>query len=451
VSKEDLLMMKPREMKRLHLIHQAMEKKISQQQAAEVAGLSTRQMRRLMKRIQQEGDRGILHRQRGRPSNRRIAEPVKQKALQLYQQYYGDFGPTLASEKLRERHRLKIQAETLRLWLGQAQLPYRRRKARPHRQWRPRRSCFGTLVQMDGSHHDWLEGRGPKLVLMGSIDDATNTVAGRFYDHEGTVPALDSFRLWVERYGIPASVYLDKHTTYRSPRGPSLEEQLQGLERSQSQFERAMSELGVEVIHAHSPAAKGRIERLFGTFQDRLVKEMRLAQVTSLAQANRFLEHYLPLYNRRFQVEPAQPADLHRRVPAQLDLNGVLCLKTQRRLNADSTVIHQGKVYLMEEPVQAQTVTVEQRLDGSLHLRHQRRSLRYREVPARPRKAQTLDSTIQLKQKRFRPAADHPWRSSYQPMAAGASSSPPQPTSPGAIPRPLSEPPEPINIHCKTP
>jgi transposase len=438
--------MKPREIRRLHLIHQALEKKISQQQAAEVAGLSTRQMRRLMKRIQQEGDRGILHRKRGQPSNRRLAEQVKQKVLKLYQQHYGDFGATLASEKLRERHRLTIHAETLRLWLRQAQLPYPQRKARPHRQWRPRRSCFGTLVQMDGSHHDWLEGRGPKLVLMGSIDDATNTVAGRFYDHEGTVPALDIFRRWVQLYGIPASVYLDKHTTYRSPQAPSLEEQLQGLERSQSQFQRAMSELGVEVIHAHSPAAKGRIERLFGTLQDRLVKEMRLAQVVSLAQANRFLERYLPLYNQRFRVEPAQPADLHRRVPAQLDLDGVLCLKTPRRLNADSTVIHQGKVYLVEERVQAQTVTVEQRLDGSLHLRHQRRSLRYREIPTRPRKAHAL----QPKQKRFRPAADHPWRSSYQPTVVRANSSPPATSFSRGDPSPSSELPEPIDFTWKT-
>jgi transposase len=425
VDREDVLVMKPREIKRLHLIHQALEKKITQQQAAEVAGLSTRQMRRLMRRIQQEGDRGILHRQRGRPSNRRIAERVRQKALELYQQRYGDFGPTLASEKLRERHRISLHAETLRLWLRQAQLPYRQRKARPHRQWRPRRSCFGTMVQMDGSHHDWLEGRGPKLVLMGSIDDATNTVEAGFYDHEGTVPALDNFRRWVQRYGIPASVYLDKHTTYRSPQGPSLQEQLQGLERSQSQFERAMSELGVEVIHAHSPAAKGRIERLFGTFQDRLIKEMRLARVASLTGANRFLEQYLPGYNQRFRVEPAQAADLHRRVPRQLDLDGVLCIKTQRRLNDDSTVVHQGKVYLVEERVQAQSVTVEDRLDGSVHLRHQRRSLRYREIPNRPRKAPVPVPATRPKAKHYHPAADHPWRSSYPRTAPRVRSSPP--------------------------
>jgi transposase len=423
VEKEDLLMMKPYEIKRLHLIHQVLERKISQQQAAEIAGLSSRQLRRLMKRIRHEGDRGILHRQRGRPSNRRIAEGVKQKVLSLYQQHYGDFGPTLASEKLRERHRVTVHAETLRLWLRQAQLPYRRRKARPHRQWRPRRSCFGTLVQMDGSEHDWLEGRGPKLVLMGVIDDATNTVEARFYDHEGTLPALESFRRWVQRYGIPASVYLDKHTTYRSPRQPSLEEQLQGLERSQSQFQRAMSELGVEVIHAHSPAAKGRIERLFGTFQDRLIKEMRLAQVTSLAAANRFLEHYLPLYNQRFRVEPAQATDLHRRLPRQFDLDGVLCMKTPRRLNADSTIVHQGKIYLVEQRLQAQSVMVEQRLDGSLHLRHRGRSIGYRELPARPRKAQAPATPIQAKPRSYRPAMDHPWRSSSQQLAVKTRSS----------------------------
>jgi transposase len=249
--------MKPREIKRLHLIGQALEGKISQKQAAEVAGLSVRQMRRLMKRVKVEAERGVLHRRRGKASNRRIADQTKQRILALFEKHYADYGPTLASEKLQERHQMGVHPETLRLWLGQARLPYKQRRAKPHRQWRPRRSCFGQMVQLDGSHHDWLEGRGPKLVLMGYIDDATNTVEARFYDPEGTIPALDSFRRWVKRYGLPCSVYLDKHTTYRSIRTPSVEEQLEGREHSQSQFQRAMSELGVEVIHAHSPAAKG--------------------------------------------------------------------------------------------------------------------------------------------------------------------------------------------------
>ena len=257
------------------------------------------------------------------------------------------------------------------------------------------------------------KGEGPKLVLMGYIDDATSTVEARFYDHEGTVPALDSFRGWVQRYGIPCSVYLDKHTTYRSPQTPTVEEQLQGHEQSQSQFQRAMSELGVEVIHAHSPAAKGRVERLFQTLQDRLVKELRLAGASTLAEANQVLQRYLPLHNQRFQVEAAEPTDLHRRVPAGLDLNTVLCLKTQRRLNADSTVQHEGHVYLVEDRLKAQTVMVHQRLDGSIHLRCHNRSLSYRLLPQRPRQAQPRVKPG-LAKTTHRPAAEHPWRGSYK-------------------------------------
>lgn len=411
---EDLLRMKPREIKRLHLIGQALEGKISQKQAAEVAGLSTRQMRRLMKRVKEEGERGILHRRRGKPSNRRIADKTRQTILALFEKHYGDYGPTLASEKLQERHQIGVHAETLRLWLRQARLPYKQRRARPHRQWRQRRSCFGQMVQMDGSHHDWLEGRGPKLVLMGYIDDATNTVEARFYDHEGTIPALDSFRRWVKRYGLPCSIYLDKHTTYRSSQTPNVEEQLQGLGQSQSQFQRAMSELGVEVIHAHSPAAKGRVERLFQTLQDRLVKELRLAGAATLEEANQVLERYLPVYNQRFRVLAAEPADLHRRVPAGLDLNQVLCLKTQRRLNADSTVQHEGRVYLVEDRIKAQTVTVLQHLDGSIQLYGHNRSLSYRSLPSRPAKTQPAVKRSLARTTRHRPATEHPWRGSYK-------------------------------------
>ena len=300
MAREDMLLMKPRELRRLYLVHQVLEKKLTQCEAAATADLSERQMRRLVKRIRQQGDRGIVHRKRGQPSNHRLAPKIKQRALALYPSHYGDFGPTLASEKLWERHRLRIHPETLRLWLGQAQIPYKRRKPRPHRHWRPRRACFGELVQIDGSHHDWLEGRGPKLVLMGYIDDATNTVHARFYDHEGTRPAFDSFQRYLRRYGIPSSVYVDQHSTYKAIQPLSLEAQLQGLQRAPSQFERALSELGVEVIHAYSPAAKGRIERLFGTLQDRLLKEMRLQGIKSQHQANTFLQHYLPQHNRRF-------------------------------------------------------------------------------------------------------------------------------------------------------
>src|SRR4029453_3345940 len=181
----------------------------------------------------------------------------------------------------------------------------------------------------------------------------------------------------------------------------------------QSQFQRAMSELGVEVIHSHSPAAKGRIERLFQTLQARLVKELRLAGASTLAAANQVLQHYLPLYNQRFRVQAAQPTDLHRRVPVRLDLDTVLCLKTQRRLNADSTVQHDGQVYLVQDRLKAQTVMVHQRLDGSIHLRCHNRALSYRSVPPRPRKTQPMVKLV-LAKTTHRPAAEHPWRGSYK-------------------------------------
>jgi len=431
VPREDMLLMRPHEWKRLHLIHQALEKEIDQKQAAELAGLSTRQMRRLMKRVGEEGDRGIWHRRRGRPSNRRFSNKVREKILRLFEKKYADFGPTLASEKLEAIDGISIHPETLRLWLRQGEIPYKRRKARAHRRWRPRRSCFGEMVQIDGSHHDWLEGRGPKLVLMGYIDDATSTVHARFYDYEGTRPALDSFSRYVQRYGIPLSVYLDNHSTYKSTQAPSDQEQREGLNTSQSQFQRAMKELGVEVIHAHSPAAKGRIERLFQTFQDRFVKELRLNQVSTLEQANALLEIYLPRYNQRFRVVAAQPADLHRRLGARQSLNSILCLKTKRHLNADRTLVHGGKRYQIEDRLRTSQLTVEEHLDGSLHICHQGRALRHRAIPPQPVKA--LYRSTARSHTASIPAANHPWRQSYKRPRSALLASPSLPLSPGVI------------------
>jgi hypothetical protein len=222
-----------------------------------MAGVSERQLRRLVRAVRDEGERGIVHKARGRPSKRKTSGAVKGKVLRLYRRKYAGFGPTLASEKLGELDGIGVSDETLRKWLMEAGLWEKRRRRAKHRSWRQRRECFGEMVQMDGSHHDWLEGRGPELVLMGYIDDATNNVFARFHDYEGTRPAMESFKRYVRKYGLPQSVYLDKHTTYKSPRKLTPEEELQGVEEPMSQFERALYELGVEVIHAHSPQAKG--------------------------------------------------------------------------------------------------------------------------------------------------------------------------------------------------
>lgn len=338
-----MIMMSQREIRRLHLIQQVLEKKVTQQKAGEVLGLSDRQIRRMVKRVREEGARGICHPVRGKASNQRIPKKVKEKIIAVYRKKYADFGPTLASEKFCEHEKTQISKETLRQWLIGEGLWERARKRRAHRRWRQRKACMGEMVQMDGSHHDWLSGRGPWCVLMAYIDDATSEVYARFYDYEGTLPAMESFMGYITRYGIPQSLYLDRHSTYQSQAEASIEEQLEGI-FPMSQFERAVGELGVKVLHAHSPQAKGRIERLFLTFQDRLIKEMRLAGISTKEEANLFLETYLPIYNKRFRVLAAESADLHRPIPKGMDLNKILCIKTQRTVRNDATVAHHGKL-----------------------------------------------------------------------------------------------------------
>lgn len=251
---EDIIRMSLREVKRLKVIQEVIEKQVTQRVAASMIGLSERQVRRLVRIVGEEGERGVIHRLRGRSSNRKIPAEVKAKALMLYRGRYTGFGPTLASEKLGELDGIKLSDETLRKWLMAAGLWQRRRKRSKHRQWRQRKECFGEMVQMDGSHHNWLEDRGPELVLMAYIDDATNNVFARFYDYEGTIPAMDSFKCYARKYGLPISIYLDRHTTYKSNKKLTEWEEFEKIEPL-SQFERALEELGVEVIHAYSPQA----------------------------------------------------------------------------------------------------------------------------------------------------------------------------------------------------
>jgi transposase len=406
----DRVLMSTKELKRVQVIQQALGKKIKQVEAAQVLGLSDRQIRRLVKRVEAEGERGLVHRSQGRCSNRAIDGRIKARILKLYEARYSDFGPTLAAEKLAERNGIAVSDETLRLWLLQAGITHFKRRARRHRRWRERKRHAGQMIQMDGSHHDWLEGRGPACVLMGYIDDATGRVFARFYAYEGTIPAMDSFQRYARRYGLPMSVYLDQHSTYKSTAKPTIEEQLQGL-KPMSQFERALGELGVQVLHANSPQAKGRIERLFGTFQDRLIKEMRLAGIQTIDEANRFLQGYLPTYNRRFSVKPVEAVDLHRPSPASRDLEGILCLKAQRVLRNDFTVAYHGKLYQIEEANRAKQVSLEERLDGTLRITHRGKPLRYREIQTRPIRLQEPVEKKRISQT-SQPPSEHPWRRS---------------------------------------
>ena len=406
--REDRVLMSVKELRRVSVIRQTMEKTLTQVKAGTLLGLTPRHIRRLIERVAQAGDQGLAHRGRGKPSNRQISEPVKTKALTLYEKQYGDFGPTLAAEKLAERHGMAVNAETLRGWLLAKGVTHFQRRKRPHRAWRERRAHVGELIQLDGSHHDWLEGRGPRCVLMAYIDDASSRVCARFYEYEGTLPAMDSFQRYIRQYGIPLAVYADKHTTYQSPAPPTVDDQLAGVKPT-SQFGRALGELAVELIPAHSPQAKGRVERLFKTVQDRLVKELRLAEVSTLEAANRFLERYLPIYNRRFAVLPAQAADLHRPRPAHRELDRMLCLKTIRCLRKDFTIAYQGGLYQIHETIRAPHVLVEEHVDGTLRITHQGRSLGFHAITSRPVKIAAV-TPVHPPRRPVTPRPDHPWR-----------------------------------------
>lgn len=403
---KDIIMASAKELRRLRVLHQALEKRITQVEAAEILQLSARQVRRIVAKIREEGDRGIVHGSRGRDSNRSIPKKKKDRVIKLYRERYGGFGPTLAAEKLKEQEGIEISDETLRKWLIGSGDWKKSRKRGNHRRRRDRKQTRGEMVQIDGSHHDWFEGRGAKCVLMGYIDDATGTIFCRFYGYEGTIPAMDSFKRYIRKHGIPLSIYLDKHTTYRSPVKPLFDGDEEGL----SQFERAMKELEVEVIHAHSPQAKGRVERLFRTLQDRLVKEMRLRGIKDIAEANRFLGQYMSLHNKRFTVTAVKGGTMHREVPAGLDLDAILCIKEHRVVRNDNTIAYKGKQYQILDRTTASRVMVVEKINGSLSVRDTNKTLRFKELKTMPLKRKEAAVLPKRKKISIPPAQDHPWR-----------------------------------------
>jgi hypothetical protein len=403
--------MSQRELKRLHIIRKAIDKRLKQREAAEVLELSQRQIRRLVKRVREESDKGIIHRLRGIESHRAIAIGIKDKALALCRGIYAGFNPTFASEKLFERNKIKIGRETLRQWFIAEGIAYEKRKARPHRRWRQRKAHCGQMVQMDGSHHDWFEGRSPECVLMGYIDDASNRVYARFCEYEGTMPAMSSFKLYALKYGLPQSVYLDRHPTYKGSKKPTIEDELLNRQ-ALSQFGRALEELGVHLIHAQSAPAKGRVERLFKTFQDRLIKEMRLRGLKSIAEGNEFLNHYLPVFNKRFNVVPLENEDLHRPFPKGIELDKIFSIRTPRALRNDFTVAHEGKLYQVEDNIRSKEVFVEERINGSLLITYKGRPLRYKQITTLPKKIEerAKKPDMPARKEPYAIPQDHPWK-----------------------------------------
>ncbi len=408
---EEHLQMSQKERTRLGVMQQVKAQQMSLVAAADVLGVGYRQAKRVWRRYQEAGDAGLVHRGRGRRSNRTKPEKFKAQVIARYTERYAGFGPTLASEHL-NREGLEVDHETLRRWLLKEGSWTIRRRRQKHRSWRERKPCFGQLVQMDGSEHDWFEGRGARAVLMVMIDDATNRTYAQFAEGETTRAAYDVFEGYCRKYGLPQGLYVDQDSIYKTTREPNVKEQLAG-EQPLTQFGRAMKELGVALELANSPQAKGRVERRNGLLQDRLVKEMRLAGINDLSQANRFLKQkFLPELNRRFCVEPSQPADVHRGVPSTL--NEALSWQEERVMQRDWTVSWQGRYFQISERHEGlglvgQGILVRELRNGAIELVWKGSKLRYQELPERP-----VPPLKPVPAKRSKapviPASNHPWR-----------------------------------------
>jgi transposase len=393
---EDIIKMTRRELGRYQMIDRSLKKEITQAKAAELLELSERQVRRLVKRVRLKGVRGLVHGNRGRPSPREMSPELVDRIASIIGERYPDFAPLHAAEKLWERHKVRVSREKVRRIMIAKGLWKRRRRRKADHIWRERRPHCGEMVQLDGSHHAWLEKRGPRLVLMGYVDDATGRLFGRFYDHEGVYPAMDSLRRYIERYGLPQSLYLDKHSTYKTTRQPDTEELLRE-QQAQTQFERATVELGIKLIHAHSPQAKGRVERTF------------------CAEANRFLDRYLPVYNRRFMKAPLRPQDLHRPVPKSLKLDDVFCLQGIRTVNNGYIIKWTSRTFVLTRPsltVRRQKVVVREWFDGRLSIRFKGKDLEHKEVEIVREKPAVRVLAVRLRRKppKYIPPPTHPWK-----------------------------------------
>jgi transposase len=393
------LRMSAKERDRLDVMSRVLRKELSLMEASGELGVSYRQVKRVWRRFKAKGAAGLIHLARGRPSNNRLPEEVRDRIVKRHQERYADFGETLACEKLAD-DKLTVHPDTLRSILKERGLHVPRRHRSKHRRRRERRGCFGSMVQMDGSHHDWFEGRAAKCVLMVLIDDASNVCLARFYPAEDLAAAFDALGRWCRSYGIPRSLYVDRDSIYRDAKCPW----------RATQFGRALKELGVKLICAHSPQAKGRVERRNRVFQDRLVKELRLRGIRSMVQANLFLEgKFLAELNGRFAVEPRRSVDLHRPLPGEQKLAEILCRVEPRSVGNDWCVRWKNRWLQIDAeesctPLAGKKVEVRELAGGDLLVSHQGRRLRWTALADRPRKQNLI-----VNNQRWRPGPGHPW------------------------------------------
>lgn len=390
------LVMSQKERDHLTVVKQVVKGRLSTREACQILNLSRRHVFRLLKRYRESSDGGLIHRLRGKASNRGYPKRIRQKVLELYwRPEYRDYGPSLFAEVLANDHKILVDHETIRRWLMAKGGSNAQRKKRPHRKKRPRRTAIGELVQLDGSDHDWFEGRGPECTLLNMVDDATSRVFMRFAASENTTDCMRTFWAYVTRYGVPRCLYVDRGSVFWAQDGKLTE------------FGRAMAALGVQMIFANSSQAKGRVERGNRTHQDRLIKAMRRAHVASIGEANRFLEHtYLNAHNRRFALPTEGLPDVHKPLERTQKLDQILCYQTERCLNHDYTItVNAVYIQILKGPYvlprPTQYLTVRRYLDDSLHIFNGNQEVRYETLTAKP---------APRKRPAVMPAPNHPWR-----------------------------------------
>lgn len=381
--------MSHKELERKRVLEQVQEGLLTLRKASKVLKLSYRQAIRVNAQFKQSGAKGLIHGNRGRVSNRRYPETFRRKVIKRYVERYESFnlGPTLLAEKLAAEG-LKVDHETLRRWLIAEGHWTKRRKRSKHRTRRERRHHFGELVQMDGSHHAWFGPDKPRTCLMHMVDDASGTGLAFIDEQETTRAAMKTLWMWIERYGIPLALYTDKKSVFVSDRVPTLEEQLAG-EEPLTAFGYACKKLGIEIITANSPQAKGRVERKHGVLQDRFLAELALRKITTIASANKVLQQgFMDELNAKFAVEPLSSEDVHRPVPDGLDLADVFCFEVWRTLSNDWTIRHENGYYQITKdnkplPRPKDKILMRWRLDGQLTLLYKDKPLDFKALTPR--------------------------------------------------------------------
>ena len=419
----EYLIMTKKEINRYNIIKKLIDKEINGTYASELLKLSIRQVKRLKARVKKYGPEGLIHANRGKPSNRKVSEEERKKIIDLLHKHYSDFKPTFASEKLDENHNVKRDPKTIRIIMIKEGLwKPRKKKTSNYHAWRQRKACYGEMQQFDGSYEHWFEDRGPYCCLLASIDDATGIpVKAKFDYHEGVFPVFAFWKEYLEQYGKPKSIYLDKFSTYKMSQRTAIENH-----DTLTQFQRAMNQLGIEPITAHSPQAKGRIERLFHTFQDRLIKEMRLENISTIEQANQFLkEDFLPKYKAKYSVEPRIKADLHQPLTAKEknQLDSTFSRQSKRIVRNDFTISFNKQWYQLTKDQLAtirkkDRILIEEWLDNSINFRIRDKYLNTEIIPKGKeiKKPEKTEWIIPAKRKStaHTPDIDHPWRKEFQ-------------------------------------